>query len=185
MKKIIVICVVLVVAVLGCRVKSDVATTGSESLNATEINHVEGSSPFAIDNSIELKDSLFASIEKGLCFGNCPTYNMYIYNNGNIVLKAIRGVDKKGLYKASLQPEAMHEFISKAKEIHFFEMKEVYDNKMVTDLPMVITSIVIEGKRKVVKRRYEYPKEIVELEKLFTNLLSELNWEKIQDTSNN
>ena len=64
-------------------------------------------------------------------------------------------------------------------------MKSVYDNKSVTDLPMVETSIVLSGKHKKVQRRYEYPREILELEKIFDNLLDELEWEQTKGLINN
>ena len=173
------------ILLVGCKVQSDITATGPESLSTPEINNTEVPIPFAIENSVQLKDSLFTSIEKGPCFGNCPTYTMNIYSNGTVVLKAVRAIDKKGLFQSQVTPEQLNRFILKAKEIGFAEMNDTYDNKSVTDLPMVKTSIVLDGKRKQVKRRYEYPKEIRELEKLFDNLLEELTWDKIQDSSNN
>ena len=177
--------VILTTLFFGCKVQSDNSISDSESLGAAEVVQDEVPADFAVINSVQKQDSLFTSIVKGACFGNCPTYRMHIYTAGTVVLKAIRGIEKKGLYKSLLTNEQMNEFLLKAKEIRYTEMNDVYDNKSVTDLPMVATSIVVDGHRKEVKRRYEYPKEILELEKLFDNLLDKIIWEKIQDDSDN
>ena len=180
-----IILVILATLVFGCKVQSDNSTSDTESQGAAELVQDEAPTEFAVVNSVQKQDSLFARIAKGACFGNCPTYRMHIYTTGTAVLKAVRGIEKKGLYKSLLTHEQMNEFLLKAKEIRYTEMNDVYDNKSVTDLPMVATSIVIDGERKEVKRRYEYPKEILELEKLFDNLLDKIIWEKIQDDSDN
>jgi len=185
MKNIIIIFSVITTLVYGCKVQPGVATTGPESLNAYETVPQDPIGPFIVDNGQELNDTLFASIEKGLCFGNCPTYKMYIYSNGEVSLNAIRGTNIIGVYKSKVSPAQMDLILTKAKEIKFVEMKPVYDNKSVTDLPMVTTSIVLNGKRKEVKRRYDYPREIKELEKMFDNLLDGLEWVKIKEVSSN
>jgi hypothetical protein len=180
MKNIIFFIVVIMLFVIGCKTKSDVTTTGSKPLSNLDIDHKDVNSPFRVDDGLELNDTLFASIEKGVCFGNCSAYKMHIYCEGFVALTALRGNKMNGLFRSRVTPDQMNLLLEKAKEIKFGEMKSVYDNKSVTDLPMVKTSIVLSGKHKKVKRRYEYPREILELEKMFDNLLDELEWEKIK-----
>ena len=178
MKNIIFFIVVIMLFVIGCKTKSDVTTTGSEPLSNLDIDHKDVNSPFRVDSGLELNDTLFASIERGVCFGNCSAYKMYIYCEGFVTLTALSGNKINGAFRSNVTPVQMNLLLAKAKEIKFEDMKSVYDNKSVTDLPMVETSIVLSGKHKNVKRRYEYPREILELEKMFDNLLDELEWEK-------
>jgi hypothetical protein len=121
-------------------------------------------------------DSLFAFISRGACYGTCPTYKMYIYNDGTVLLDGIRFMKPLGKYHASIDKAEMDKFVTKAKEIEYFSLKDVYDGR-ITDIPGTLTSIVIDGKRKQVYRRYNYPQRILRFEELFDNLLTTLNWE--------
>ena len=170
----------LLVIVVGCKNQPTVAAKGPESLGNLNVHLEDENTPFIINEGLELNDTLFASIEKGVCFGNCKAYKMNIYSEGVVMLTALRGTKLNGTYKSIVSYDQMNMILAKAKEIKFENMEAVYDNKTVTDLPMVKTSIVLNGRRKAVKRRYEYPKEILELEKIFDNLLDELTWEKIK-----
>ena len=165
--------------VIGCKTKSEVITNAPTSLSLG-IESKDVDSPFRVDDGLELNDTLFASIEKGVCFGNCSAYKMHIYCEGFVALTALRGNKVNGSFRSCVTPGQMNLLLAKAKEIKFEDMKSVYDNKSVTDLPMVKTSIVLSGKHKEVKRRYKYPRKILELEKMFDNLLDELQWEKIE-----
>jgi hypothetical protein len=180
MKNRILFIAIIFLFVFGCKTKSDVTITDPKSLSNLDIDHKDVSSPFRVDDGLELNDTLFASIEKGVCFGNCLAYKMHIYCEGFVALTVLRGSKMNGSFRSRVTPEQMNLLLAKAKEIKFEEMKSVYDNKFVTDLPMVKTSIVLGGKHKKVKRRYEYPREILELEKMFDNLLDELEWKEIK-----
>ena len=129
--------------------------------------------------NIAKDDSLFASIKRGVCYGTCPAYELKIYNNGYTVMTGSRNVPLIGKYSTTLTLEKMHAFINKANDIGYLKMNDVYDNKMVTDLPETTTSIVVKGKRKTVRRRYQYPKEILSFEELFDNLLTSEKWTKL------
>lgn len=130
------------------------------------------------DASIEVnqsEDSLFASISRGACYGTCPIYKMFIYQDGTVILEGIRFMEPRGKYKSSLSPEEMQQFIDKAIEINFFALEDTYDSP-VTDIPSVTTSIVIDGKRKEVMRRTGYPQRILKFEQLFDALLESQDW---------
>lgn len=135
------------------------------------------------DNSefkdIEKGDSLFAYIRRGACYGMCPTYELKIYNSGFAELNGIRAIDLLGVYTTTISKDKMRALIEKAKSIGYFEMDDVYDNEMVTDLPETKTSIVIDGKRKAIRRRYKYPNEILSFEKLFDEFLETEKWTQI------
>jgi hypothetical protein len=178
MKNRILFIAIIFLFVIGCKTKSDVATTDLNSLGNMDIDHKDLNSPFRVEHGLELNDTLFASIDKGVCFGNCLAYKMHIYCKGVVALTVLRGSKMNGSFRSRITPDQMNLLLTKAKEIKFGDMKSVYDNASVTDLPMVKTSIVLNGKRKKVQRRYDYPREILELEKMFDSLLDVLKWEK-------
>ena len=62
-----------------------------------------------------------------------------------------------------------------AEAIKFSEMDAKYDGP-VTDLPSTTTAIMLDGKRKEVYRRFDYPKRILTLEQCFDDLIQSEKW---------
>jgi hypothetical protein len=120
-------------------------------------------------------DSLFASISRSACYGRCPTYKMFIYNDGTVLLEGIRFMEPIGNYTITISKEEMQAFIDKANAIEYMKMDDRYDSP-ITDIPSATTSIVIDGVRKEVYRRHNYPKSILLFEQLFDNLLTSKEW---------
>lgn len=125
------------------------------------------------------EDSLFASIHKGFCFGTCPVYTINIYKSGFVSYKGTQNVDLKGDYFTVISYAKMLEFVETAKRIEYLNLNDVYDNEGITDLPSTTTSIVLNGKRKTVLRRFDFPKSILVYEKVFSDMLSNENWESV------
>ncbi len=126
------------------------------------------------------EDSLFASINKGFCFGTCPVYTMEIYKDGFVTYKGTRNVDLLGEYTTRISYAKMLEFVEQAKMINYMELNDVYDKEGVTDLPSITTSIVLSGKTKTVKRRFNFPNSILTYEKLFEELMKNADWQKVK-----
>lgn len=124
-------------------------------------------------------DSLFASIERGYCFGTCPVYKLQIYTDGTAVYEGIKNIEMSGVYIAQLTPEQMNRLIASAKSIGYMEFENEYDDPNVTDKPTTTTSIVIDGKRKQVKRRHGFPREIIGFEKTFDEIVAEVEWKRM------
>jgi hypothetical protein len=123
--------------------------------------------------------SLFASIERGACYGSCPTYKMYIYSDGSVDLIGTRAVDYIGTYTGHVKSEQMTALRDTAISIGFMDLEDRYDGQ-VTDLPGAKTSIVIDGVSKEVYRRFNYPKRILHFERLFDAILNGNEWAKVE-----
>ena len=121
-------------------------------------------------------DSLFASIQKGYCFGTCPVYEMKIYNSGFVTFEGKANVDLIGKHTGRVTKDQMLAFYDMANEIGYFEMEDEYDNPGISDLPSTTTSLLMAGKRKTVRRRYGYPTTIKAFEKVFEDLIKEISW---------
>ena len=126
--------------------------------------------------NISEEDSLFASIKRGFCYGTCPVYEMKIYNSGYTTLEGTRNIELIGKYTTTIIGDQMRALLEKAMTIGYMDMEDSYDNSSITDLPESTTSIVVNGKRKQVLKRYGYPKALSEFEKMFDELLTSEEW---------
>lgn len=123
--------------------------------------------------------SVFATISKSPCYGKCPVYKMTIYSDGRAVLEGQSNIEFIGTYETTLSKEELQAFIDTAKSIDYFGLEDKYDSP-ITDIPSTTTSIVIDGKKKEVYRRADYPQKILTFEKLFTELLGNKKWKKTE-----
>lgn len=125
--------------------------------------------------------TFFASIVRTPCYGNCPTYNMTIYSDGYVELEGIRGIELIGKYTTHILPSQIQNIKIRANRTGFMYMEDSYDGS-VTDLPSATTTIILEGVRKSVYRRYNYPPSILKFEVMFDDLLKSERWTPIDVT---
>ena len=123
------------------------------------------------------EDSLFASIERTPCYGQCPTYSIKIYKSGYVVYDGIRFVDKMGTYSTRISERKIQAIINKANEIGYFDLNDVYDSP-VTDLPSTITYLSVNGQKKRIKDRVRGPEKLREYEKYFDSIFEDLEWKE-------
>ena len=94
------------------------------------------------------------------CYGTCPMYDVVVYGNGNMSYTGKRFVKLVGTRDdLKMSTEFVKEVLSKAKEIKFFEMQDVYDQK-ITDLPSTYTTIIDGTTSKKVTARAGIPAEL-------------------------
>lgn len=117
----------------------------------------------------------FATIKKTFCYGKCPVYEMTIYSDGKVVLNGKANIEMIGRWENKISEADLAAFVKMAEDINYMELDDKYDSA-VTDLPSTTTSIVINGKRKEVYRRANYPERILKFEALFTELLEREGW---------
>lgn len=122
----------------------------------------------------------FASITKTFCFGKCPVYEMSIFSDGKVVLNGKANIEMLGHWELKISEADLAAFVKMAEDINYFELEDKYDSP-VTDLPSTTTSIVINGKRKEVYRRANYPERILKFEALFTELLERKGWTEVKE----
>lgn len=153
-----------------------IATLTFSCANSKKALEGDSSGAYAEFQPAEKGDSLFASIQRTFCFGTCPVYIFKINNDGTASYEGVRNVKRMGTYSSKVSPAEMNKLIEVAKRIGYMEFKDKYDNESITDLPSTTTSIVIDGKRKEVMRRYQFPAEIKDLEDAFDALIESLDW---------
>lgn len=133
---------------------------------------------------LEKNDSLFASLERGYCFGKCPVYKVEIYTSGYAVYTGKANTEKIGVYTSKFTKDQLNTLTTIAKEINYMSLNDVYDSP-ITDLPSHTTSIAMDGKRKVVLRRHNYPESIVTFEQQIDQLVEGNEWKFVKKLEDN
>ncbi|MCT4582905.1 MAG: DUF6438 domain-containing protein [Flavobacteriales bacterium] len=159
---------------IACASKKESSTNQGETVEVVNTENDD----YEFKN-VSTSDSLFASIERSPCFGQCPVYSMQIYNSGWVNYKGKNFVQRTGEFTLQLSSSQMLAFVNKAKAIQYLEMDDSYDNPSVTDVASATTSIVLNGTRKKVYRRFGFPKELIEFEQLFDDLLNSDQWKEV------
>lgn len=122
------------------------------------------------------EDSLFASLEKTACYGQCPMYKISIFNSGIAMYEGINFVDNIGVYTAPISNEVISKLKQRASEIDYFDLDDEYESG-VDDFPKTVTSINIDGKKKTVSRRKSIgPKRLIQFEKDFESFFTDTQW---------
>jgi len=172
--KYILFAIILTSASISCKSSKNVTETSSDNIEATE-----ASTTVTTEKEVTLIErTVFATIHRGACYGSCPTYKMTIYSDRSVEYEGIRAVELIGKYTSTISQKEYDQFIETAEFIEYMNLEDVYDGP-ITDIPGTRTSIVIEGVRKEVYRRYQYPKRILKFEELFDNVMKSAKWEKV------
>ncbi len=172
--KYILFAIILTSASISCKSSKNVTETSSDNIEATE-----ASTTVTTEKEVTLIErTVFATIHRGACYGSCPTYKMTIYSDRSVEYEGIRAVELIGKYTSTISQKEYDQFIETAEFIEYMNLEDVYDGP-ITDIPGTRTSIVIEGVRKEVYRRYQYPKRILKFEELFDNVMKSATWGKV------
>ena len=166
----------------SCKTTEDIATTESTPVESTKDEIVSETLPAAEDEVAQVEDtierSFFASILRSPCFGTCPTYKMVIYDDGFVELEGTAHIDMIGKYTGKLTEAQVQNFRIRAQRTGFMDMKDSYDGA-ISDVPSATSTIVLDGVRKSVYRRFDYPRAILQFEALFDELLESQKWTKV------
>lgn len=124
-------------------------------------------------------DEIFASMERGACFGRCPIYKMYIYESGKATYEGINFVDLMGAYQTTFTAKELADISANAREYGLDTMALEYDKKGVTDLPTAMIGVTFDGEYKKIKMRYGYPQSLRTFRDYFEELLKSKEWEAV------
>ncbi|MEM7105195.1 MAG: DUF6438 domain-containing protein [Bacteroidota bacterium] len=125
--------------------------------------------------------SLVASMEKRPCFGNCPVYELKVYDDGFVTFYGKAFVPKIGKYRAIASKSKIVDLMILAEEINYFSFNDQYpdkDNRIMYEFPVTVTYLKMEGQEKIIQNRHDGPVSLKRFEKIFESLFMELNWEK-------
>jgi len=101
-------------------------------------------------------------MQRTACYGQCPQYKVSVYRNGTISYEGKLFVDKIGCFSATIPLNKVKKIKSVLEELDFFILDSLYKAPM-TDIPSVITEVVINNKKHKVIDEYKGPKELKNL----------------------
>ena len=132
-----------------------------------------------VKDSIEKSDTLpLLKMRRTPCFGQCPYFEVSIFNDGSVEYEGFNFVEKIGFYNSKINIKKVALIEDYIRKVDFFSFDELYDAR-VSDLPSVIIEVNFKGINHKVKGRYNMPEKFKMLSKFIDNLVSEIEfWEK-------
>ena len=159
------------VAFAGCKSKQKAVETAE--------NTTDESTETVSLNDEEDDKNLFLSLERTPCYGECPSYKLNIFTDGDALYEGRLFVEKEGMYIGEVSGKTMKRISSLAEEIGFFEMDDKYVDEYITDVPSTIVTLVIEGKRKTIRSNsFQTPKELINFHNFIDEMTEDANWQK-------
>ena len=123
---------------------------------------------------------LLASLERTTCYGNCPYYEVKVYSNGVVTYNGRKNVEYLGMHKGVLSQKQISQLLDKAKSVGYIYLENKYPIKGlgIIDFPVCVTSVIEEGKKKMVYNRNDSPQRLVEYQDFFDELIEAVEWKK-------
>ena len=109
--------------------------------------------------SKNIKENALLSYGKTPCLGECPVFDMYIYNDGKVIYNGFQNVVLKGEHKFSISKNHINEIKKELKNIDF----KIKTN-IVRDLPNII--LKYNGEKLTVNNKEEIKDLVKLLEKI-------------------
>jgi len=123
-------------------------------------------------------DSLFFSLERTPCFGQCKTYRIRVFRSGFAVYEGSSFVEKTGTHYGHVGSDTLALLLQKAGDIDFFNLQDRYDSQ-VTDLPSTIVEVVANGRNKRVVARVGTPPALKAFAAYADELLFPVAWKPV------
>lgn len=120
-------------------------------------------------------DSLFFSMERTPCFGQCKAYRINVYRSGYATFEGRSNVELEGMHFGHVGKDTLATLLREAEKIQFFELEDKYDSN-VTDLPSSIIRIVGGNRDKRVYARVGTPAKFRSYFEQAEGLLFPLPW---------
>jgi hypothetical protein len=119
------------------------------------------------------------TLERTACFGTCPIYKVTLRSDGTILYEGQRFVQMMGTYRGTAYGfDRLAKFILKE---NYFDLKDDYSAN-VTDMPSAITSVVRDGKRKMINDYGGFgPVELWAIETAIDGILKNAKLQKVPE----
>lgn len=90
------------------------------------------------------------SLERTMCYGTCPAYQLMISADGKVVFEGKEFVGAQGHREKTIPVEAVAAMLQEVDRIRFFELTGKYDCYDATDNPSAIVSVTRNGQTKAI-----------------------------------
>ena len=91
------------------------------------------------------------TLQRSGCLGTCSVYNLTIYGNGTVIYEGIEHVNITGLQRSNISEDNIRQLLYEFKNIDYFSLNETeIASHVVVDVPIVTTSLSVNGKTKTI-----------------------------------
>ena len=125
-----------------------------------------------------------AVFRKTGCFGTCPIYRVYFYEDGQAVYRGQMNVEKEGTHFGLFNKRKMRQIIRKADRNRFFLWPDVFpveEKEFLPDLSNTITTIRKGDMEKTITHNHSGPEELKDIENAFLELIDSIEWLSVGD----
>lgn len=119
-------------------------------------------------------------MSKSPCFGDCPVYDVTIYETGIATFKGIRNTDRMGLFVKKIGQDKIQQIINKCVAANLWQFEEVYKSN-IADLPSVSITYYEGKNKKTIAGKRERPVQVLEIEQMLDDIASSSDWELVED----
>ncbi|SRR6266404_2417655 len=129
------------------------------------------------------------TLERGVCFGTCPSYIVTIACDGTVTWEGRDFVKTRGKATAQMKPEDFKKLVKEFERIKYFSLDDKYEPgrpgcpTSATDMPSARTAIQTDGKTKSVSHYYgcrgsEVLRTLTALERKIDEIIGTEKWIK-------
>lgn len=115
------------------------------------------------------------TLERTVCYGRCPAYNLKIEGNGKVSYDGRAYVQVMGNQTSQITPEAVKDLVDEFFKIDYYALRDTFTEE-ITDMPTTISSITVDGKHKQVYDYYGAPQSLKNLEKKIDDVANSARW---------
>jgi len=124
-------------------------------------------------------DDAVITLERTACFGFCPVYTLTIYGDGTVIYDGAEFVSVQDRVETTITEEKIKQLVLEFEAIDYFSLDDNYTERTITDAQTVVTSIMIDGKSKVIKHYhgdFNAPEKLTALEDKIDEIVNSSQW---------
>ncbi len=125
------------------------------------------------------QDEVRFSLEKGVCFGNCPTYRLTINQGGYATLEGFANINKLGVHGKQLSKEQFEILEDEFMKSNFETFPLEYKSQ-IPDLPSNAIGYHNGTAYKIVTGKEDRPEELMQLQFLLEKIVDSGGWKILQ-----
>ncbi len=128
-------------------------------------------------NATPLPSDTLITLERGVCFGACPVYELEVRADGTVRYRGNQYVAVEGQRGGRIDPDDFAALVDEFERIGYFNLDDEYPC-LATDVPTFVTSITTAGRSKRVVHCFisDAPQELQELEDLIDEVTGSTQW---------
>jgi hypothetical protein len=132
------------------------------------------------------------TLQRTVCFGRCPAYEVKLYGDGRVLYWGTQFVKEKGKREGHVDKDAVRQLVAAFEQAGYFSLREKYTAddcrsegsddvacSAATDMPSATTSLTLRGKTHRVNHYYGCscaPKVLEQLESLIDRTAQTDQW---------